>query len=507
MTAAQLRAIRSRARFAPRLPGGRARPFAAAERRALAVTAACAAVSGIAVALIGIGALYLCLAVIGCAFILRDFRVGVVLLILLLPLSRSYIFPHAMLGVTGLNPLNLLLAGTLFAWLARGWQERFVPRPLLWLYIAPILLAGIAGTRHVDEISAAYYLYEMLEFNNVAGYVRDMVVKPLTIVLFALLVAAAVRRTGSPKVYLAAALASMWVMSALVIVFVGLSGATLGELGSSTSRSFLSPLGLHANELGRLYVVGYALILFSFAAAEGRNLRLVLLASLGTVFVALVLTFSRGAFLGFALVNLLFLLWNRSTRTLLVVAAAAAVAFVALPDAVYERILAGHGSGANEVSAGRIDTIWIPLVPDLLSHPLFGNGLGAILWSDAIRRGAGASILLVTHPHNAYLQALLDMGIAGLAALCAYFLHAGRSLRSLAADARLPAGMRGFYRGAVAGLVSFLIAGISDSSLAPVPEQSFLWLAIGIMYGQGGLLQGREPARASASPAAEASRA
>jgi len=44
--------------------------------------------------------------------------------------------------------------------------------------------------------------------------------------------------------------------------------------------------------------------------------------------------------------------------------------------------------------------------------------------------------------------------------------------------------LRGFYLGAAAGLLSFLIAAIADSSLTPKPEQAFLWLAIGMMYGQ-----------------------
>jgi O-antigen ligase len=101
-----------------------------------------------------------------------------------------------------------------------------------------------------------------------------------------------------------------------------------------------------------------------------------------------------------------------------------------------------------------------------------------------MRRGAGASILMVTHPHNAYLQALLDMGIAGLVALCAYFFHVWKRFRALSIDAALSAELRGFYQGAAAGLAGFLIAAISDSSLTPVPEQAFLWLAIGMMYGQ-----------------------
>jgi hypothetical protein len=33
------------------------------------------------------------------------------------------------------------------------------------------------------------------------------------------------------------------------------------------------------------------------------------------------------------------------------------------------------------------------------------------------------------------------------------------------------------------GLVSFMVTGIAGSSLLPSPEQSYLWLALGVMYG------------------------
>ena len=37
-----------------------------------------------------------------------------------------------------------------------------------------------------------------------------------------------------------------------------MSGATLAELSGTYARSFLSALGMHANDLGRLYATAYA---------------------------------------------------------------------------------------------------------------------------------------------------------------------------------------------------------------------------------------------------------
>ncbi len=443
---------------------------------------------GYVVAIAELNALLLAASLFGCVFILRDFRIGVVLLILLLPISASYIFPHAMLGVTGLNPANLLLFGTLGSYLLQGLFDgslrRFMPRPLLWLYIVPIIIAGALGSGHVGDIPPGLHRYILIEFDSAASYIRDMVVKPLFMVIFALLLGAAVSRSEKPEKFLIPTLISIWMMGAMVVVFVYQSGAALSELARSDARGFLSPLGMHASDLGHLYQVAYALLLFTWAESKESGLRLALLASIGLVVVALVLTFARGSFLGFIVVNALFLLWRRNAKTLIFFGLLAAIAVFLLPGVVYDRVTTGFGSGLDSISAGRIDEIWLPLLPEVLRSPIYGQGLGSIFWSEAMRRGAGITIAVVGHPHNAYLQALLDMGIAGLVLVCAYFAHVWKGFRALSVDPAVSPTLRGFYLGAAAGLASLLVSYVTDSSLMPRPEQVFLWLAIGMMYGQ-----------------------
>ena len=87
-------------------------------RRALVLAALLAfgCLWGVAVAMAGVAAALICVSLIACVFCLRDFRAGVVLLILIMPISSSFLFPHAMFGISGLNPLNLLLATTLLSY-------------------------------------------------------------------------------------------------------------------------------------------------------------------------------------------------------------------------------------------------------------------------------------------------------------------------------------------------------------------------------------------------------
>jgi O-antigen ligase len=474
------------------------------ERSALLAIGLLGTVWGTAVAFGGLSSFYLCASLIACGVVLVDFRSGVVLLIVLMPLSgSSTLFPHEMFGVVGLNPLNLLLVGTALSCVLHAFNDgslrQLVPRPLLLLYVVPILIAGAIGSRHIHEIAPTLVVtYQGLDFASAASYLRDMVLKPMLLVVFALLVGAAVARSARPERFLLPTVASICITAVIVPVYVLKSGIGLRQLASSESREFLSALGLHANDLGRLYAVAYALLLFTWADARSRGLRLALLVALGLTTLALVLTFSRGAFVALAVVNGLFLLWRFSVKTLVAAALVAAAGLLFAPSAIYERLTAGHGGGLDAISAGRVNGLWLPLLPEVLRHPLFGNGIGSMLWSDAMRSGAGQMVLVVTHPHNAYLQAALDMGIVGLVLLCAYFAHVWKGLRTLAKDPGVAPQLRGFFQGAAVGLAGLLVANFTDSSLTPRPEQAFLWLAIGMMYGY----RARQAAAAAGVPAA-----
>ena len=50
--------------------------------------------------------------VVGIA-VLADFRIGAVLLIMLLPMGATHFLPHGLMGVPGLNPVNVLVLATL----------------------------------------------------------------------------------------------------------------------------------------------------------------------------------------------------------------------------------------------------------------------------------------------------------------------------------------------------------------------------------------------------------
>lgn len=472
---------------------------------ALRVTAAVAGLLalgvfwGVAVAMTGLAAVLICASLIACIFVLRDFRSGVVLLILIMPISSSFIFPHSMFGIGGLNPLNLLLVATLFSYLlnyaGKGALKGLTSRPLIFLYVAPIVAGAIVGAGHVGQIPPLFHEMTWIEYDGPGGYVRDLVVKPLLLVLYALLVGVGVARSRDTGRFLTPMLVSMWVMGLMVILFIVASGVTLSQLAGTYERSFLSPLGMHANDLGRLYATAYGLLLFTWDRTPRHSLKVLLFVSMVLLFVALVLTFSRGAFVAFAIINAVYLVSRRKLKTLVLGLMAVPPFLFLMPGAVWSRLDMGMGQGVNAVSAGRVSGIWQPLLPDLLDNPIWGHGLQSILWSHGMRSG---HMLPVTHPHSAFLQAVLDTGVIGLLLLLAFwFGHVWRGFRRMAHEPSLSPELRGLFEGAAAGLLAVTIANVAGSSFFPVPEQSFTWLAVGFMYGL------RERLRSAAPPGAK----
>jgi O-antigen ligase len=443
----------------------------------IAFGAAC----GVALAVGELEAFYIALSVVIGFAVLIDFRIGALLLVLILPFGNTSYFPHNLFGLTGLNPLNLLLGATLVSAVLHRKLAGVAQRPLIWLFVVPILIAGAMGMRHVDDIAPGFMEPgNSFHFTDAFGYYRELVVRPLLLVLVALLVGAVVARAQRPERVLIAIMLSLWVIALTQIGFIAASGVQLGMLASEQSRRFFNEIGLHANDLGRFFAGGYALLLFVWWETKNPGLKLALAATLCISAIALLLSFSRAAYIAFFLVNGLFLLWKFNARTGTLALFVGVFAMALAPGYVWRRLTFGFDADANAISADRINAIWTPLWPEVFKSPLIGNGIDSTIWSEPARAG---TMLLVAHPHNAYLQAVLDMGLIGLGLLLAYYWHVWRSFRALGSNPYLAPELRGFFQGATAALLCLFVTGMSGGSLRPDVSFACLWLAIGMMYG------------------------
>lgn len=457
---------------------------------------------GVALAFGPFVALALPLAIALMAAAVRDYRVATWIVVFMLPIAPTYLIPHDLIGVSGANVMHALVlvaAGSMvltYAVHARRFALPSWPRAFF-LYLAVFVAAALHGAFSLDEIPDYFVVMNVVASTSVPAYLQVTLLNPAVAPGAAVLVSIAVRNARRPGLYLVPLFCSASVFACAVLWVAVTAGSSLNDLSSQDSRQYLSGTGLHANELGLLLNTAWALSLFCFVAARrlGAKLALGLIAAL--LAAGVMLTFSRGAYLGFLTVIAYLLFVQRKFVVILLAALAIGLGALVMPDSVTHR--ATHEVGSNDVdalSSGRVDEIWLPLLPEVLKHPLAGGGIGSILWSDAAKQH---KILPVGHPHSAWLGALLDVGVLGTLLVLAFFAHMWRLFARLGAHApqRL---WRGFFNGAAASILVVLVQGATDDSFLPGRTQAFLWLAYGIAIG----FRARQKAleRAVARPAA-----
>lgn len=439
-------------------------------------------------------------------WVLLDFRAGVGFAIVLMPLSALSLFPHELLGVRGLNPLNLILFLTMMSYVVhaglRRWHDPLAPPRLLLWYVLPIALAAAAGMSNVALIPPRFEAERLIQFSDGIGYLRDLFFKPLSLVVLALLVGLAVRHSKRPERFLYFMLLSGWIFCALVAWLLLASGLSLRDLASPLARTFLGRLGMHANEMGLLLNMLYALTLFSIQRDTPAGVKRLLFVSAIAFALCVLFTFSRGGLAGFLLVNL-FYFWKRiSVKTVVValIVAACIGPFVAAPIA--ERAMTGvDARDRGAVTAGRLDGIWLPLMPVVLAEPLWPHGLRSILWSAPVRLNR---MLPVAQTHSAWLGGLMDLGLLGFGFVLAFLLYVRREFLRLAHSHPAPA-LQGFFAGGAVLIPLWFLQGLTDDQFTPTFSQAYFWVALGILIGCGGVR--RRTKRPAAAPAQQEAKA
>lgn len=171
----------------------------------------------------------------------------------------------------------------------------------------------------------------------------------------------------------------------------------------------------------------YLILLLPLAAAQwilhsGVRRRTAAFLSCGIIGLCVVLTWSRGAWLGLIFGAFVFLLiWSRRS-IYLIVAGVASVPFLPLflPDSIIQRFTSIGNLGDSSTSY-RVN-IWRGAVHMLKDYWISGVGVGEAAWGTVYPRYSLAAIETAPHAHNLYLQTWVQLGIVGLILLLAFFV-------------------------------------------------------------------------------------
>ncbi len=404
-------------------------------------------------------------------------------------------------SVKGLNYWAVMMAAVVFFWLVQRKGRLDIPNGWLvvfTIYMVVQLLLVLRTAMDVETFgqraalgtgNSAYLSY------SPKGFLVDFVYTPLKFMIagFLLMDGARTRRRlvlGLAAVATAGLLFSIVINKSLPLAGLRATGDELLAFRHRVNRE----TGFHPNDVAAYVGTSFWIVtaMLPFLLRKSRWLGAVGCALLGSMFLALLHTHSRGGYVGFVGTAIITCIMRRSWRGLVLLFAACALSVMAFPS-VPERLLFGvgvqtldgdRGYDLREISAGR-NIIWTAAIEGIAESPIIGHGRFGYVMSSAIdssiQMGGGE-----IHPHNAYLEVLLDAGILGTPTVLAPFIYvlvvSLKLLRRRAGDPVLQlVGAAGL--GAAATL---LLQSVSGQHLV-LSENLFFWMVSGLVIRAGTL--------------------
>ena len=236
------------------------------------------------------------------------------------------------------------------------------------------------------------------------------------------------------------------------------------------------------NMLGQYFIL---IIPFGGAClltAKHWNSRIVWLICCGLMCVCMLLTFSRGAWLGLLFAGAVFFVLLDPRLILLAPFAFAALVLV-MPDTVIGRFTSIGNMG--DASTSYRVYIWMGVLAMLKKYWLCGIGPGDGAFN-LVYPAYSYNSIVAPHSHNLYLQIICDAGICELLVFLMILFHYFRRLcvamgREKDRDSRL------FQIAAVSSVCGFLVQAMTDYSFYNYRVMFLFWAVLGI----GAVLAGR----------------
>ena len=426
------------------------------------------------------------------AYAFKDWFKSLCALIILMAVIEHPDMPKTILGIQGLNPWNLLLVAVVAGWARARKAEGLtwdMPRRvnlLLLLYLGVVLIA-------FARMAASPGLLD----ESLPSLVSEYLVNTLKWVVPALLLFDGARTRPRLLLGLAALLGVYFLLGVQVIKWMPLSYALDSDSLSSRSLKILqNEIGYHRVNISAMLAGASWAIFATRPLALANWQRVALIGATVAVAYAQALTAGRAGYVTWAAVGLI--LCSMRWRKYLLGVPVLIIAVAVLAPGVTQRMLEGFtastrdvnvrleqgggsdsGPDAYTITAGRT-VIWPFVIRKITQAPLFGYGREAM-----VRTGLTQYLFVnlgeaFGHPHNAYLELLLDSGLFGfLLVLPFYFVIVKKSI-SLFMDARHPVFTS--VGGVSSALVlALLLAGTGSQTFYPREGWLPMWCAIGLM--------------------------
>ncbi len=413
----------------------------------------------------------------------KNWFVSLCAAIALMAVTEHPDFPKSIAGVPGLNPWNILILSVVIAWFsqrAESGNPRDFPRAasgMLWCFVIVVLIgvARLAMSSYPTGITGN----EMIS---------ELIINTLKWLIPALLLFDACRTRERAVIGLGVILLLYFLFAVQTIRWMPLSevASSGNDLSKRASKITQNEIGYNRVTLSMMLAGASWAALAAMPLLRKNSHRLVLFSVSCAIILGQALTGGRTGYvtwvaIGVALASL------RWRKLLLILPVAVAIVFAAVPS-VRERMFQGIGgkegnftvqTSEYEMTSGR-DIAWPIVIDEIWKSPLFGYGREAMV-------STGAKAYLwdnfkesFPHPHQAYLEQLLDNGLMGFLLVMPIYFYAWFKSIPLVLERRDPLvcaiGCAAFC------LVSALLIGaFGGQTFYPRESSVGMWAAIGLM--------------------------
>jgi len=387
--------------------------------------------------------------------------------------------PRTILHIQGFNMWNLLLLVVVLAWFVNRRREGLtwdMPRPMvvLWLIYMGVIVVGV--------------LRALFDSGNLAGYplkslISEELINTVKWVLPGLLLFDGCRTRKRLTMALVCLLAVYFLIAMQVARRLPPGSVLHAGGGISDTRVACSDIGYGACDMSTLLAGASWGIVAAAGLVRQKKYRLAVFAAAAVVIYGQALTGGRAGYLAWGAIGLVVCLLK--WRKCIILAPIVVILLPILLPGAAERMLAGFGQtdvagqtvvDDNVLTSGRTE-VWPLVIEKIIESPMVGHGRRAMS-----RLGLSQQLALeqgetyFAHPHNMYLETLLDNGIVGSLPILLFWgamvFYSANLFRS---DNRLYAAIGG---AALSLMLAQLFAGVGSQHFYPEASTLGMWAAL-----------------------------
>ena len=430
----------------------------------------------------------------------KDWYGGLCGLILLVAVIQHPDMPKSIGGIQGLNPWNILFVCVVCSWLKSRKVEHLtwdMPSHITWLLLAYFSVVVVGTGRLLADHSGVS--------PDLTPLISEQVINTIKWPIVGILLFSGCRSRRRFTMALTVILAVYFLIGLQVIRWMPASTVVAGEdLSARSLKILVNEVGYHRVNLSMMLAGAFwAMWAVSHARIGWLSPRLCTIASFVT-FYAQALTAGRMGYVTWIVLGFLLsvIRWRKYLVAAPLLAPLVIFIVVTVTPGVADRLLQGftkesvdtarpvdkqgralavaqEGPDTYTVTAGRTFA-WSFVIAKIKEAPFVGygreamarTGLKAFLWN-TYRES-------FPHPHNAYLELLLDNGVIGLCLVLPFYLVMLKHGITLFRDSRSPIFM---VAGGVACalILALLVASWGSQTFYPREGSIGMWCAIGLL--------------------------